>query len=612
MSIRGRLLTLAVGGVLPLLIIGLIVLWVIWTEKRNQLNDSLEQQAELVAVVFDRWLDAQYQPLRTIASYQSDHLKEPTNLKADLRAAMIPRRPWVDIRVLDPTGKVVAVEPAGAGNLPAAVSEKLLSEAKRGASDLQTDWTLGEGHYLLALVVPTEGGGAVIARISGLALKDALHGITLPERAVVTLLDQNHRIIYRSQTAESALGLDLSGTDQLSALNERNTAVTMRKSSVDGVERVYGLSRVGNTGYVVMVGVQSAVLYASAWRQLMSYAVMGLIVVFCAVTAALLIARSIARPVRLLSFAADEFGSGNFSARAPAEGRDEISRLGVNFNAMAERLQKREERFTELDRLKSEFVSTVSHELRTPLTTIKALTRLLMRDGLDEKKRREYLETISVECDRQIDLVLNLLDLSRIEGGVLRVTHERIDVQEVISSVVKSETRSAEKRGHDLQFEANLEVPPVCADPKELRRVLSNVVENAIKYTPDGGRIVLSALQQNGHVDISVADNGRGIPPEDMPILFDKFHRGRPAPHSEAMRNATSDAEFLEDADVSGIGLGLYLARNVMEQMGGRITVESEVGRGSTFRLHLPVWSDAGCNKRSIEEGADGKTVVGR
>jgi signal transduction histidine kinase len=284
----------------------------------------------------------------------------------------------------------------------------------------------------------------------------------------------------------------------------------------------------------------------------------------------------------------------------------------MNFNAMAQRLQKRQERFTELDRLKSEFVSTVSHELRTPLTTIKALTRLLMRDGLDETKRREYLETISVECDRQIDLVLNLLDLSRIEGGVLRVTHERVDVQEVISSVVHSETRSAEKRRHDLKFDSNVEVPPVCADPKELRRVLSNVVENAIKYTPDGGRIILSALQHDGQVAISVADNGRGIPPEDMPILFDKFHRGRPAQHSEAMRNATTDDELLEDADVSGVGLGLYLARNVMEQMGGRITVESQVGRGSTFKLHLPVWRDGGCNTRSSEERDDGKTVVSR
>ena len=611
MSIRGRLLTLAIGGILPLLIVGLAVLWIVWNEKRNQLNESLEQQAELVGVVFDRWLDAQYQPLRTIASYPPDHLNDRSALKGSLQAAIIRRPHWIDLRVLDSTGKVVAIEPAGAGDLPSGLSEKLLAEAKRGVSDVETDWTRGEGHYLLAVEVPLEGG-AVVARIEGSALKDALHGITLPERAVVTLLDQNHRIIYRSQTAESAVGLDLSGMNQLSAVNKRNTAVIVSRSSVDDVERVYGLSRVGNTGYVVMVGVQSAILYASAWRQLMGYAVIGLILVFCTVTAALLIARSIARPVRLLNLAAEEFGGGNFSARAPAAGRDEMSSLGRNFNAMAERLQKREERFAELDRLKSEFVSTVSHELRTPLTTIKALTRLLMREGLDETKRREYIETISVECDRQIDLVLNLLDLSRIEGGVLRVTHERVDVQEVLSSVVKSETRSAEKRRHDLRLDPNLEVPPVCADPKELRRVLSNIVENAIKYTPDGGSIVLSALQKDGQVAINVADNGRGIPPEDMPILFDKFHRGRPAPHSEAMRGATTDAEFLEDADVSGVGLGLYLARNVMEQMGGRITVESQVGRGSTFKLHLPVWRNGGCHKRNIEERDDGETVVGR
>ena len=611
MSIRGRLLTLAIGGVLPLLIVGFAVLWIVWSEKRNQLNESLEQQTELVGVVFDRWLDAQYQPLRTIASYPPDHLNDPAALKSNLQATIVGRPHWTDLRVLDSTGKVMAIEPAGAGELPSGLRGKLLDEAKRGVSDIETDWTRGEGNYLLAVEAPLEGG-AVIARIEGSVLKDALHGITLPERAVVTLLDQNHRIIYRSQTAETTVGLDLSGTDQLSGLNERNTAVVVTTSSVDGVDRVYGLGRVGNTGYIVMVGVQSDILYASAWRQLMGYAFIGLIIVFCTVTAALLIARSIARPVRLLNFAAEEFGSGNFSARAPAEGRDEISRLGMNFNAMAERLQKRQERFTELDRLKSEFVSTVSHELRTPLTTIKALTRLLMRDGLEEAKRREYLETISVECDRQIDFVLNLLDLSRIEGGVLRVTHERVDVREVISSVVKSETRSAEKRGHDLRFDSNPEVPPVCADPKELRRVLSNVVENAIKYTPDGGRISLSALNDDGHVAISVTDNGRGIPPEDMPILFDKFHRGRPARHSEVMRDATTDAEFLEDADVSGVGLGLYLARNVMERMGGSITVESEIGRGSTFKLHLPVWREGGCNGLGSEEHDDGETVVGR
>lgn len=597
MSIRGRLLALAIGGVLPLLIVGLIVLGIVWSEKQQQLNESLEQQAELAALVFDRWLDAQYQPLKTIASYPPNHLNDKSALEENLKAVLRHRTQWVDLRMLDANGRIVATGPADAGDLPPGLAEKLVTEVRGGVPDVETDWTRGEGRYLVAVAVPLEGGGAVVARINGAALKEPLYGITLPDRAVVTLLDQRYRVVYRSQTPESAIGMDLSNSEFLSALQNQNTGLVVVKSSIDGVERVYGLGRVGETGYIVMVGVPSAILYASAWRQLMGYAVVGLIVVFFTMTGALLIARSIARPVRLLNFAAEEFGGGNFSARAPTEGQDEMSRLGMNFNAMAERLQKREARFAELDRLKSDFVSTVSHELRTPLTTIKALTRLLMREGLEEAKRREYIETISVECDRQIDFVLNLLDLSRIEGGVLRVTHERVDVDEVISSVVKSEARSAEKRRHELRVEPQHEVPPVCADPKEIRRVLSNIVENAIKYTPDGGRIILSTSQEDSHVVISVTDNGRGIPAEDMPILFDKFHRGRPAPHSAAMAEGTTNAEFLEDADVSGVGLGLYLARNVMERMGGRISVDSKVGRGSTFKLHLPLWSDGGCNK---------------
>jgi signal transduction histidine kinase len=611
-TIRGRLLTLAAGGVVPLLVIGLALLWAVWGGKQQQLNEALEQQAELAAVVFDRWLDAQRQPLLTIAAYPAARLQDTPALEADLGATLSPRPHWVDLRVLDAGGRVVAAHPASAESLPEGVAERLLAEARRGFADVETDWTRGEGRYLLAVAAPVEAGGAVVARIDGAALREPLQGITLPERALVTLLDPQRRVVYRSQPSEPPIGLDLGDSPILLGLDGRPTAVAVVRSSVDGVERVHGLARVGKTGYVVMVGVPSAVLYASAWRQLTGYAAVGLVVVFCTMTGALLVTRSIVRPVRLLSFAAEQFGEGDFSARAPSGGRDVISRLGASFNAMAERLEQREARLAELDRLKSEFVSGVSHELRTPLTTIKALTRLLMREGLDEAKRREYVETISVECDRQIDLVLNLLDLSRIEGGVFRITHERVDVGEVVSSCVRSEARAAEKRGHELRVEPAGELPPACADPKALRRVLSNIIENAIKYTPDGGRIRLSTREEGGQVLISVADNGRGIPAEDMPVLFDKFHRGRPAPHSEATRGATTGAEFLEDADMSGVGLGLYLGRNVMEQMGGRIEVESEVGRGSTFTLRLPAWREGGCGKQPTEGGDDGEKITGR
>jgi signal transduction histidine kinase len=174
------------------------------------------------------------------------------------------------------------------------------------------------------------------------------------------------------------------------------------------------------------------------------------------------------------------------------------------------RLEREARRSDELDHLKSEFVSRVSHELRTPLTTIKALTRLLQRGDVGEEKRREYLDTISIECDRQIDLILNLLDLSRIEGGVFRVSLERVEVEDVAKLCVKAELAAAERRRHALQIEPFLSIPPVCGDPKTLRRVVSNLIENSIKYTPDGGLITLSAKASADFVALLVTDNGRG------------------------------------------------------------------------------------------------------
>ncbi|MCC6327730.1 MAG: HAMP domain-containing histidine kinase [Acidobacteria bacterium] len=276
----------------------------------------------------------------------------------------------------------------------------------------------------------------------------------------------------------------------------------------------------------------------------------------------------------------------------------------------AARLERKAKRSDELDHLKSEFVSRVSHELRTPLTTIKALTRLLLRGEVSEQKRREYLETISIECDRQIDMILNLLDLSRIEGGVFRLSVEKVEAADVISSCVKSEIAAAERRSHKLQVKPIGDLPPICADPKHLRRVFSNLIENSIKYTPDGGSITLSAELDGDNVALRVTDNGRGIPKADLPVLFDKFYRGDPAPHSTALAGATSNDAFLDDADVSGVGLGLYLARDVLVRMGGKISVETEVGVGSTFTVHLPVWAPGTCGKTENEVKGNARSIV--
>lgn len=234
--------------------------------------------------------------------------------------------------------------------------------------------------------------------------------------------------------------------------------------------------------------------------------------------------------------------------------------------------------------VKDEFLAAVSHELRTPLTTIKALTRVLLRKNPTESERRDYLEDIASECDRQIDLVHNLLDLSRIKAIGVQLKLQRVDAEEVVRACEKIERVEAAERHHELSIEAASDLPFILADSNALRRAICTIVENAIKYTPDGGRIRLRAHPSgDGQVAIEVEDNGPGIHREDLPHIFESFYRGR----------ATGDGAGRSDADdheVPGVGLGLYLARALVEGMNGSIEVRSEIGQGSTFTLRLPVW----------------------
>jgi signal transduction histidine kinase len=245
------------------------------------------------------------------------------------------------------------------------------------------------------------------------------------------------------------------------------------------------------------------------------------------------------------------------------------------------------------NRVKDEFLAAVSHELRTPLTTIKTLTRLLLRKNPPETERREYLEDIAAECDRQIDLVHNLLDASRIETGGLQIKLGRVDAAAVVRACEKIFRVEAAEHRHELRTEIAPDLPPIRADHSALRRALSALIENSIKYTPDGGRIRLSARRESdSQVLIAVEDNGRGIHADDLPRVFEGFFRGRAATYGDG-NDDEENADAPEEAEVPGIGLGLHLARVLIEGMNGSITAESRLGSGSRFCVRLPVWSEA-------------------
>jgi signal transduction histidine kinase len=259
-------------------------------------------------------------------------------------------------------------------------------------------------------------------------------------------------------------------------------------------------------------------LYEPARRRPIGYGLTGLIALLLALGAALVIERSIVTPMRRLRTTVQRLGGGDLTAQAPGLGGGEIGDLGTAFNTMATQIAEREERLTELDRLKSEFVSSVSHELKTPLTTIKLLAHLLQRSELTEEEKLDFAKTIAIECDRQIEFVGNLLDLSRIESGAYKLRKTRVNVRELISSCVDVERYRAESLGLRLTTNVPAGLSGVSGDFEALRRVIRGLIDNAIRYTPEGGHIAISARELDQSIAISVSDAGKGIPENDLQL----------------------------------------------------------------------------------------------
>jgi two-component system sensor histidine kinase KdpD len=223
------------------------------------------------------------------------------------------------------------------------------------------------------------------------------------------------------------------------------------------------------------------------------------------------------------------------------------------------------------DELKTALLAAVSHDLRTPLASIKASATSLLDDSVewDAETRRDFLEAIDEETDRLTLMVSNLLDLSRIEGGALRPQKDWYDIDELIVDVrARLVPRT---RNHPLTITVEPDLPLLRFDYVEIAQVLVNLIENAVNYTPDGTPIVVAAHQIPGAVEISVHDDGPGIPPEHQLRLFDKFYRAYAA------------------TAAPGAGIGLAISKGLVEAHGGRIWVESDPGSGTTFRFTLPL-----------------------
>jgi signal transduction histidine kinase len=292
---------------------------------------------------------------------------------------------------------------------------------------------------------------------------------------------------------------------------------------------------------------------------------------------AIYVNRAVARPVRLAADAAARVAGGDFSGRLRTDGPGEVGQLERTFNTMAASLERtladleeRNQTLVESERVKGELVSNVSHELRTPLASVLGFSSLMLDRDVPPEERRRYLEVIRAESRRLASLLNDLLDLQRVEQETLELRLEDVDLNTLLSGQVT--LYSAQSEGHMLHFQPADEELIVHGDRDRLAQVVGNVLSNAIKYSPGGGVIDISTSLIGDEAWVWVRDEGLGIPADHQDRIFTKFFRG----------------DVGRDLGIAGTGLGLVLARQIVEAHGGGIGFDSVEGEGSTFWLHLP------------------------
>ena len=299
----------------------------------------------------------------------------------------------------------------------------------------------------------------------------------------------------------------------------------------------------------------------------------GIAATLAAVAVSVFVSRQVVAPVRAMMVASHHIANGHYDKRVqvpgdPAKGElDELAQLALSFNQMAEKLAQTED-------MRRQLIGDVAHELRTPLTTIKGYMEGLI-DGVLPVET-ETFQQVHHEADRLQRLVYDLQELSRVEAGAYELNLQPVQVSTLMADVTARLSRQFEEKEVALETDIPTSLPRVLADKDRIDQVLTNVVGNALQYTPAGGRVWVTATLQGNEIFIAVHDTGIGISPEHLPNLFTRFYR----------------VEKSRSRAVGGSGIGLTIAKYLVEAHGGRIWAESEgAGQGSTFTFTLPVAS---------------------
>lgn len=478
-----------------------------------------------------------------------------------------------------------------------------LGRAKEGRSYFGPVYFVRGSEPYMSIAVPmeryaNEPVGVLRAEVNLKYIGDVVSAIKVGQAGYAYLVNRTGEIIAHPNTSLALQRKTIAQFEQVKVAFQPAPSTTGPRAligdNIEGKSVFSSHAPIQKLDWAVIIERPVAEAYAPLYASMFRTSSLLLVGLGMALMASFFVARRVVRPLQALRKGVERIGGGDMSQRLSLKTGDEIEVLAEEFNKMAESLREayagleqkvaertRElavanERLKELDRLKSDFVSNVSHELRTPLTAIKGAVDLLLREmaGPLGERQAHYLTRVKSNTQHLAGLINDLLDLSKIEAGRVELNSSRVSLGGLVHEVVETLRPVAAEKPISLEVAAPEPAIVVWADREKLTQVLMNLIGNAIKFTPSEGKVTVSVTGNgNGAVAVSVRDTGSGISAEDREKIFDKFY--------QAAGNGKSKPK--------GTGLGLAISKALVELHGGRIWVESEVNRGSTFTFTLPV-----------------------
>ncbi|MHB8512053.1 MAG: HAMP domain-containing sensor histidine kinase [Actinomycetota bacterium] len=581
-----RFANLPIRAKLLLPFVGLMVIWGSFTtyvlarsaeqESRSSASAQLSQALDAARASFQRdeeqlLSDARVPALTEgVAQAIIDH--HPDVLENALRPTLIlgQGKNYQSISVIDRTGAILKAIENVNGNLHTATG---------GTTRSATLIAVAQGHTPFTGIVDS----SLVAEVP-ISLNNSTVGAVILTESLDTIVSQISAQQHAHVSVQSN-HVKLAG-DDLPFLAD-NTRTKAGKIEILSAPLLVGGAEVAT----IVIGLPA---HASGWTA-SALAILVAAVVALVLGMGVKAARSVSEPITKLVDTARSLGSGDLSKRAEIAGRDEVGRLSAAFNQMASELQasheelerKVEQRTAELARAnselervskaKSDFLAAMSHELRTPLHTVIGFSEMLADPKFklgDQKERRTYAENILTSGKHLLGLIEELLDLAKIEAGKIVIDPQPVAIQDVIAQVRTTMEPAAKAKSISISLETPKRIPNVIADRGRVVQILLNLVSNAIKYTQAGGAIRIELRADDPYLCIAVADNGPGLTEEECAHVFEPFERGNAA-----------------QGPVEGVGLGLALARQLVELHGGRIWVSSTPSEGSTFSFTLPLES---------------------